>query len=85
MVWVRSPVYFYNRNGTYCFSRAVLSPKHLACEHVALTEVRLRDTQESSLSAFNEAVRKIPEVEECQMIAGSFDYLLKVRTTDIAA
>ena len=25
MVWVRSPVYFYNRNGTYYFSRAVPS------------------------------------------------------------
>ena len=23
MVWVRFPVYFYNRNGTYYFSRAV--------------------------------------------------------------
>ena len=25
MVWVRSPVYFHNRNGTYYFSRAVPS------------------------------------------------------------
>ena len=25
MVWVRSPVYFYNRNGTYYFSRVVPS------------------------------------------------------------
>jgi Lrp/AsnC family leucine-responsive transcriptional regulator len=28
-------------------------------------------------------VRKIKEVEECHMIAGAFDYLLKVRTSDI--
>jgi len=28
-------------------------------------------------------VRQIPEVEECHMIASSFDYLLKVRTPDI--
>jgi hypothetical protein len=28
MVWVRSPVYFYNRNGTYYFSRAVPSDLH---------------------------------------------------------
>ena len=25
MMWVRSPAYFYNRNGTYCFSRAIAS------------------------------------------------------------
>jgi Lrp/AsnC family leucine-responsive transcriptional regulator len=25
----------------------------------------------------------IPEIEECHMIAGSFDYLMKVRTVDI--
>jgi len=25
VVWVRSPAYFYNRNGTYCFSRAIAS------------------------------------------------------------
>ena len=32
---------------------------------------------------FNEAVKRIPEVEECHMIAGRFDYLLKIRTKDI--
>jgi Lrp/AsnC family leucine-responsive transcriptional regulator len=35
------------------------------------------------LTEFNRAVRRIPEVEECHMIASSFDYLLKVRTADI--
>ncbi len=29
MVWVRSPVYFYNRNGTYYFSRTI--PSDLRC------------------------------------------------------
>ena len=36
-----------------------------------------------SLEAFNAAVRKIPEVEECYMIAGGFDYQLKIRTRDM--
>ena len=27
----------------------------------------------------------MPEIEQCHMIAGGFDYLLKVRTRDIAA
>jgi Lrp/AsnC family leucine-responsive transcriptional regulator len=45
--------------------------------------VKLSDTRENALGEFNAAVRKIKEVEECHMIAGSFDYLLKVRTADI--
>jgi Lrp/AsnC family transcriptional regulator, leucine-responsive regulatory protein len=30
-------------------------------------------------------VQKVPEIEQCHMIAGAFDYLLKVRTRDIRA
>lgn len=63
--------------------RAILAPHKLNLEHIAFTEVKLSDTREEALSAFNAAVRKIREVEECHMIAGSFDYLLKVRTPDI--
>lgn len=51
--------------------------------HVAFVEVRLSDTREAALQAFNRAVRALPEVEECHMIASRFDYLLKVRTADI--
>ncbi|WP_313612193.1 Lrp/AsnC family transcriptional regulator [Agrobacterium sp.] len=63
--------------------RATLNPTKLGLEHIAFTEVKLSDTREKALEDFNAAVRKIKEVEECHMIAGSFDYLLKVRTTDI--
>ncbi|MCQ2004369.1 Lrp/AsnC family transcriptional regulator [Rhizobium sp. NRK18] len=63
--------------------KAVLDPVKLGLDHVAFTEVKLSDTREAALKEFNTAVRKIKEVEECHMIAGSFDYLLKVRTADI--
>ncbi|NBZ87001.1 Lrp/AsnC family transcriptional regulator [Stagnihabitans tardus] len=53
--------------------------------HVAFVEVRLSDTREAALQAFNRAVLAVPEVEECHMIASRFDYLLKVRTSDIQA
>lgn len=62
---------------------AVLDTGRLGLSHVAFVEVTLSDTRETALDAFNKAVRKIPEVEECHMIAGRFDYLLKVRTPDI--
>lgn len=65
--------------------RAVLDPIRMGLAHVAFVEVRLSDTREAALQAFNRAVLTIPEVEECHMIASRFDYLLKVRTSDIAA
>jgi Lrp/AsnC family transcriptional regulator, leucine-responsive regulatory protein len=63
--------------------RAELSARKLGMEHVAFLEVRLSDTREDSLAAFNKAVREIAQVEECHLIAGGFDYLVKVRTRDI--
>lgn len=65
--------------------RAVFDPIRIGAAHVAFVEVRLSDTREAALGAFNAAVCEIPEIEECHMIAGSFDYLLKVRTADIIA
>jgi len=63
--------------------RAVIDPAKLGLDHVAFAEVKLSDTRETALEEFNAGVRRIPEVEECHMIAGGFDYLLKVRTADI--
>jgi len=63
--------------------KAVLNPVRMGLDHVAFAEVKLTNTHEDALRAFNEAVKKIPEVEECHMIAGRFDYLLKIRTRDI--
>ncbi|MBC2834357.1 Lrp/AsnC family transcriptional regulator [Paragemmobacter straminiformis] len=63
--------------------RALLDPIRLGLAHVAFVEVRLSDTREAALQAFNKAVLAVPEVEQCHMIASRFDYLLKVRTADI--
>jgi len=64
--------------------RAILDPAKLGRSNVAFVEVKLDDTTEAALNAFNVAVRQIPEIEMCHMIAGAFDYLLKIRTTDMA-
>ncbi len=63
--------------------KAVLNPIKLGLDHVAFAEVKLTDTREEALLSFNNAVKRIKEIEECHMIAGRFDYLLKVRTSDI--
>lgn len=63
--------------------RAIVDPELMGLDHVAFAEVKLSDTREAALREFNAAVQRIPEVEECHMIASGFDYLLKVRTADI--
>jgi len=65
--------------------RAIIDPAKLHLEQVAFVEVKLSDTSERALSEFNRAVQGMVEVEQCHMIAGAFDYLLKIRTRDIKA
>lgn len=60
--------------------RAMMDPIRLNMDHIVFIEVTLEDTREGALNAFNQAVAKIGDVEQCHMIAGNFDYLLKVRT-----
>lgn len=64
---------------------AIVDRERMGEGHVAFVQVKLSDTRSAALDAFNKAVLTIPEVEQCHMIASSFDYLLKVRTKDIAA
>lgn len=63
--------------------RAVTDSVRLGLGHIAFAEVKLSDTREQALAEFAAAVLKVREIEECHMIASSFDYLLKVRTADI--
>ncbi|MCC1494347.1 Lrp/AsnC family transcriptional regulator [Cognatishimia sp. F0-27] len=64
--------------------RAILDPIQLGVNHVAFVEVKLTSTREGDLAAFNEAVTRVPEIEQVHLIAGNFDYLLKVRTSDMS-
>ena len=64
---------------------ALVDAERMGQGHIAFVQVSLTDTRSHALDAFNRAVQNVAEIEQCHMIAGSFDYLLKVRTTDIAA
>lgn len=65
--------------------RALVDPIRMGLDHVAFVEVRLTDTREKALAAFNAAVMRVPEIEQAHLIASNFDYLLKVRTRSMAA
>lgn len=71
------------KSGVIIGYRALLDPIRLGLDHVAFVEVRLTDTREAALTAFNKAIAKVPEIEQAHLIAGNFDYLLKVRTSDM--
>lgn len=71
------------KEGVILGYRALLDPVKMGLDHIAFVEVKLSDTRAKALSEFNSAVCKLPEVEQCHMIAGGFDYLLKVRTNNI--
>lgn len=49
-----------------------------------LVHIGLHREEQSELAAFEEAVRNIPEVMECYLMTGEFDYLLRVVVTDMA-
>ena len=73
------------RSGYISGYRAVLNMDKMGLGHLTIVQVSLAATAgENSLDAFNEAASKVPEIESCLMLAGSFDYLLTVRTRDIA-
>ncbi len=73
------------REGVITGYRALLDPIRLGLDHVAFVEVKLSETRERALQAFNEAVSEVPEIEQAHMIASHFDYLLKVRTASMSA
>lgn len=72
------------RTGYISGYRAALNMDKLGLAHLTVVQVSLSATAgDGSLEDFNTAVRRIPEVESCLMVAGPFDYLLTVRTRDM--
>jgi len=47
-------------------------------------QIGLQREVESDLAAFEDAVRHIPEVMECYLMSGEFDYLIRVVVSDMA-
>ena len=64
--------------------RAVLDPARLGQAMVVFVEVKLDRTTSDAFKRFAAAVAGVPEIIECHMVAGGFDYLVKVRVEDMA-
>jgi len=64
---------------------ARVDPHRLGFGLLVFVEVLLDKTTPDVFERFAEAVRRAPEVLECHMVAGGFDYLVKTRVRDMAA
>jgi len=64
---------------------ARLSAEPLGLGLLVYIEISIDRTTQRVFEDFRRAVVTIPEVQECHMVAGGFDYLLKVRVPDMAA
>ena len=65
--------------------KAELNAELLGLSLLAYVEVTLDRTTPDVFERFKQAVRDVPEIEECHMVAGGFDYLIKVRSPHMDA
>jgi Lrp/AsnC family transcriptional regulator, leucine-responsive regulatory protein len=73
------------REGFIAGYGARLDPHRLGLGLLVFVEVSLDKTTPDVFEKFAEAVKRAPEVLECHMVAGGFDYLVKTRVGDMAA
>jgi Lrp/AsnC family transcriptional regulator, leucine-responsive regulatory protein len=62
---------------------ALADPAKLRANTVAFIQVLLSNTSTTNLKEFNREMQRLTEVESCHMVAGGFDYLLKIRCADM--
>ena len=61
----------------------LLDPVKANAALCAYIEVQLTSTTTEAISQFNQQMMDLDEVLECQMVAGGFDYLIKIRVADM--
>jgi len=64
---------------------ARLSPAALGLGLTVFVQISIDRTSQQLFADFRAAVQAIPEIQECHMVAGGYDYLLKVRVPDMLA
>ena len=73
------------REGYILGYEARLNPARLGAGMLVFVEVLLDRTVHDVMDTFKASVQVRPEILECHLVAGGFDYLLKTRVADMAA
>ena len=63
----------------------ILNKKKLGNPMMVYCNITLDKQQKNHFEEFEEAIKQFPEVIECSVISGSFDYLLKIIVKDMNA
>lgn len=64
---------------------ALLDPEVLHSNLIVFVQIRLVRMSQDIFAEFKEAAIALDEVQECFLISGSFDYLIKARVADMDA
>jgi len=64
---------------------ARLDAESLGLGLLVFIEISIDRTSQDAFDQFAAAITRIREVQECHMVAGGFDYLVKVRVADMTA
>ena len=62
---------------------ALINPVKANAALCAYIEIQLVSSTTDAFKRFNQEMLDLPEVQECQMVAGGFDYLIKIRVADM--
>ena len=73
------------RDGVIQRYQAVLNPAALDRGLVVFVQIRLNRTSQDIFEEFTARAVDLPEIQECYLVSGNFDYLLKARVADMNA
>jgi Lrp/AsnC family transcriptional regulator, leucine-responsive regulatory protein len=74
-----------SRDGYILGYEARLNPEKLGAGMMVFIEVVLDRTTHDAMNTFKAAVQVRPEILECHLVAGGFDYLIKTRVANMQA
>lgn len=63
----------------------IVNPDYLDAGLIVFVQIRLSRTSQDNFEAFKRSVVLLPEVQECYLVSGNFDYLIKARVADMNA
>lgn len=64
---------------------ARLDAQQLGVSLVVFVQIRLSRTAQDIFSEFSRAAAQLEQVQECYLVSGNFDYLIKARVANMAA
>ena len=73
------------REGVISGYTALLNPRYLNAGLVVFVQIRLARTAQDIFEDFKSAAAALEEVQECYLVSGNFDYLIKARVEDMDA